>query len=495
MALDTSYSWTPASNLTQWNWNGTQSGVGTAFVAPSGTTINPALAIGQRIALANPHRQVRIVRIARSGRHIAGWLPNAASNPSSGDGFDVWAAIAGNMPSAMTAAGVSEVDLVMWWQGESDVSLSLQSQYPANFEQAEARFRGESWCGDGTPFMLFGITESYAGSLKDSFRSFNYILEGLVRASPGRRMFVRSGAIDAADWPDGLHMGGAGHEKLGYQAYNAWRGISTTPGVRTKLTSNATFYVRTDGNDGNDGTANTAARAFATLQGAYNWILRNIDAAGYAITIAVADGTYSQSFSMLSRVVGAASIFILGNTSSPSSVALAFTAGYSAFTIANNVECVISGVTISNSGSVGQGVLVTGGGRLTISTGVVFGSCTNRSHIEALSNAIISANANYTITGGAQNHLLIGSGSSLTYSNRTITITGSPNFSGAFINLLQTGLCVLFNTTWSGAIGTGTRFSISGGSVLDTFNQSQVGANTHPLPGTGTSQTSGAQYL
>ncbi|UHD45346.1 DUF2793 domain-containing protein [Aureimonas altamirensis] len=63
--------------------------------------------------------------------------------------------------------------------------------------------------------------------------------------------------------------------------------------LRRLLREDLTVWVRPDGNDNNDGGANSAARAFATIQGAWNYIAGRFDAGGQTITIALgAPGIY-----------------------------------------------------------------------------------------------------------------------------------------------------------------------------------------------------------
>lgn len=58
------------------------------------------------------------------------------------------------------------------------------------------------------------------------------------------------------------------------------------------LDSDTTLYVRIDGSNSNDGLTNTSGGAFATPQGAMEYISRKIDQRGYAINLQMGDGTY-----------------------------------------------------------------------------------------------------------------------------------------------------------------------------------------------------------
>ena len=71
--------------------------------------------------------------------------------------------------------------------------------------------------------------------------------------------------------------------------------VAITGGVgRERLTSNRTYYVRTDGSNSNDGLTNTSGGAFLTIQYAIDVVSSILDiASDVTVTIKVADGTYT----------------------------------------------------------------------------------------------------------------------------------------------------------------------------------------------------------
>ena len=70
---------------------------------------------------------------------------------------------------------------------------------------------------------------------------------------------------------------------------SSWRALV----LRQVLRTNMTLWVRPDGNDSNDGGANTPSRAFATIQGAWDYISTRFDTGGQTTTIALGvPGTY-----------------------------------------------------------------------------------------------------------------------------------------------------------------------------------------------------------
>ena len=107
-------------------------------------------------------------------------------------------------------------------------------------------------------------------------------------------------------------------------------GAAAAAASLTKLTSDTTYYVRTDGNDANDGLTNTAGGAFATIAKAMAH-MHEIDANGYAVTIQIGDGTWS-TFSLAGgtrciipitkRPINVSSFKIYGNRTTPANCVL-----------------------------------------------------------------------------------------------------------------------------------------------------------------------------
>jgi hypothetical protein len=62
--------------------------------------------------------------------------------------------------------------------------------------------------------------------------------------------------------------------------------------VREQLTSNRTYYVRTDGSDSNDGLTDSSGGAFLTIQHAVD-VVSGLDHSIYKSTIYVRNGTYA----------------------------------------------------------------------------------------------------------------------------------------------------------------------------------------------------------
>ena len=267
--------------------------------------------------------------------------------------------------------------------------------------------------------------------------------------------------------------------------------------INSTLILNRTFYVRPDGNDSNDGLVNTAARAFKTVQaavnavakrtfnprvwGAYNPVTDNC-------TIQLAAGTYNETI-YLRDLFGYMGCTIKGDEATPSNVVLAGIA-----------DCLV-GIGIHSKWAI-KGVKLTAAGgslfRLSRSThltyqNVDFGTATGGYHIYLEDRAHVLATGNYTISGGAGAHILARQSSANigpVSTTRTVTLTGAPAFTNAFIYLEDASVVRATGMTFTGA-ATGKRYQAAGLSLINT----NAGGATY-LPGDVAGSTSGgSQYV
>lgn len=256
--------------------------------------------------------------------------------------------------------------------------------------------------------------------------------------------------------------------------------------VRDRLTANRTYYVRTDGSDSNNGLANTSGGAFLTIQKALS-VVSSLDMSTFNVTVQVADGTYTGVNSVTAAFLGSGTVTIQGNTGTPANVIISTTSA-NCFSAAGGGRIIISGMELRTT-TAGNGVFVNGGGSvITIGTSVRFGAIAE-AQMRADASGKIATSANYSIVGGAGQHILVANGGLVEMGGITVTLTGTPAFS-AFAFGTAMGLISMYAVTWSGS-ATGARYSASGNSVINTFGQ----ATTY-LPGSNTgSTTTGGQYL
>lgn len=264
-------------------------------------------------------------------------------------------------------------------------------------------------------------------------------------------------------------------------------------GAREMLTADRTYYVRTDGNDSNAGFSNTAGGAFKTIQRAYDVIAATLDLGGFTVTVQVADGTYAPPSGTNALLVsqpwtGGGSVKIQGNASTPASVLLSTTNADAIATAAP----LPGPLTIKNlklqTAAAGNGISHRAAGTILIGS-LVFGAAANAHCFTGAPGAFIRAISGYTITGGAIQHSVATSTSSMFMSGIVVTLTGTP----AFTTFAQASGCSVADwsgTSFSGG-ATGARYIVLINGVIYTG-----GAGPNFFPGsTAGSTASGGQYL
>lgn len=252
--------------------------------------------------------------------------------------------------------------------------------------------------------------------------------------------------------------------------------------VRERLSANRTYYVRTDGNDANTGLSNSAGGAFATIQRAFN-VAGDIDAGSNSITVQLGNNGVYAGAALSSPLLGANPISVVGSAGSPSSYFIS-SAGIP-LSANNGARLNFSGVRLISSASSG---LYSGNGAIITANGAFeMGAC-SFAQMYAESGIII-VGANYSIVGGAYVHWYSSTGKIVSY-QRTVTLAGTPAFSGAFAWASMVGVLFVPLCTFTGA-ATGSRYIADGNGVVQTN-----GAGATYLPGNaaGTTNT-GGQYV
>lgn len=258
----------------------------------------------------------------------------------------------------------------------------------------------------------------------------------------------------------------------------------STQARREVLTANRTYFVSTTGNDSNSGL--TALLPFLTPNKAMSVISGTLDLAGFTVTIQFADGTYADKSFIAQPYVGAGTVALVGNVTTPANVN---------FTISSAVNGIfnfsfvggnwtIHGFKLSSSlgAGNGNGLYVAGNLGLVTFGNMNFGALAGGFHITAIYGGHIENDAAYTISGGAAYHLYSADNSILhTTASATITITGTPAFSTAFMTSHGSGAIIgTVEGNYSGAY-TGTS------ATADDFGLIDI-ANPALLSGSGTAQ-------
>lgn len=234
------------------------------------------------------------------------------------------------------------------------------------------------------------------------------------------------------------------------------------------ITAATDFYLSPTGSDATgDGSSGAP---WATLQYAYNWIVANtVNLGGWVIRLNMANGTYTGPLNATVPPLSGP-VQILGNAANPASV-IVNVANANAIEAQFGVTLDVEHVTLQASGTSagGSGLVAAQGGTITFDD-IVFNACGN-AHIFASFGAQVRAGTKYQITGGAQQHILATSGSTVIQSpitsNVAITLTGTPAFSANFIE--SWGLAYVYapNSVFSGG-ATGARYAAHNNGVIDT---------------------------
>jgi len=272
--------------------------------------------------------------------------------------------------------------------------------------------------------------------------------------------------------------------KIGFSAAPVVGVVPVALDLREKLDANRTYFVRTDGSDGNSGLANTAGGAFLTVQKAIDLVSATLDCGIYDVTIQVAAGTYGGQV-RLKSFIGSGNVIVVGDTVTPSNVV--FSAGGSTVALASN-QCIgnysLQGFRCSNA----TGAHFQFDGQCYIRfQNVDFAATTDR-HLGVSGGAILVASGNYSISGGALNHIRTGNGPSrISVSQITVTLTGTPAFSSSYAESTENGYIGAYGATFTGS-ATGKRYNaVTGGGI----NVGGGGANYFPGNAAGTSTSPG----
>lgn len=258
--------------------------------------------------------------------------------------------------------------------------------------------------------------------------------------------------------------------------------LAGSSGGRELLSANRTYYVRTDGNDSNDGLADTSGGAFLTIGKALSSIAA-IDLNGYVATAKIGDGT--RTTALILPILTGGSAILEGNTTTPANCILSTTSA-DAVTCRGAAGWTLKGFKITTTTS-GIGVAVTEFCRLKIQN-IDFGACAT-AHMYTDSGGSIYATGNYSITGSCPIHAYITASGGFLASTITVTLTGTPAFSNAFVVCSSVASVTAYSITYSGS-ATGKRYDTTLNSVINTFGG---GASYFPGNASGTTAT-GGQY-
>jgi hypothetical protein len=254
-------------------------------------------------------------------------------------------------------------------------------------------------------------------------------------------------------------------------------------GRSTILTTDMTLYVRTAGSNSNDGL--TPTTAFATVQYAVDYAFTHLQLNGFILTIDVGGGTFSGATNIVAPMVGqrgSGGLLIMGagkgsTTLSSQAPVFHFAAGGAG--ILTNMRMTSTGGT-----AWGDGSLIMAHNSQVLAFDIDFGAATSlgggsfgdQIH-SSISSSVQLGNVDkdyfYNISGGGRCFAAAYAGSVITIWNAKFTLTGTPAYSGAFIQSSGSASVQCFlvapgtGTAFSGA-ATGPHYWVDGASTIRT---------------------------
>ncbi|WP_193176004.1 DUF2793 domain-containing protein [Oricola nitratireducens] len=247
-------------------------------------------------------------------------------------------------------------------------------------------------------------------------------------------------------------------------------------GAAELLAAGRTYYVRAGGSDGNDGLA--AGTAFATI-GAATDAAAALLSGPFDVTIDVGAGTWAEDVT-LPNMLGSGTCTLIGAGSASTTIRKVTLAPKSVWTI--GAFRLDGGTTLLFADSHALAI---------IDAGLEFGAATDQIWVGPHATLQATANGDYTISGGAARHWRVESQGVLNLYGRTITLSGTPDFSSQFAYAVNGSKVICGAATFSGA-ATGARYFVGNQAGIFTNN-----AGTDYLPGDAagtTATTSGGIY-
>lgn len=254
------------------------------------------------------------------------------------------------------------------------------------------------------------------------------------------------------------------------------------PNLRDKLTVSRTYHVRSDGNDSNSGLVDSAGGAFLTIQKAVD-VASALDLGSSNVIIQVGGGTFTGA--TLRTFSGAGTITIQGDTSNPSSRIISAPGGNCFFSSGVTGTYAIRGLQLSGN----VGLNLNNYSRVLVGN-VIFGTMSAYG-IYCNAGAVASIDAAITISGSSVWFVYAsGLGVCNIFSGVTVTLTGTPAFSGGFANCDRLSALLAYGVTFSGS-ATGPRYQVVHNSLIFTN-----GGGASYLPGNSAgSAATGGQYV
>ena len=269
-----------------------------------------------------------------------------------------------------------------------------------------------------------------------------------------------------------------------YAAISHTHAAGDIPATRELLTASRTYYIRTDGNDSNNGLANTSGGAFLTPQKAVD-VAAQLDSSIYNVTIQLADGTYTGGITA-KQMGGFGGITIQGNSGTPANVLLSLSGSQvGLLSDSNGTTYYLKDIKITGNiaGTTGLWAIRS----KVLYSNIIFNG--NLIDVNIDVNSYVQCIGAYTISASCGRHWYLAAGGRLTCNLQAITLTGTPAWTTAFIDVTLGASAIIYNNTYTGA-ATGKRANVDMNGAVQSYGT--VTLNT-VLPGNaiGTTATGG----
>ena len=178
---------------------------------------------------------------------------------------------------------------------------------------------------------------------------------------------------------------------------------------------------------------------------------------------------------------------IVGDTTTPTNCVISTTSAH-CVTVSNAACLSIKGFRLQTT-TAGSCINASSYGSVTLTGNMNSHTCASF-HLLANGGTVTSVGGNsYTITGNAAAHLYsAGTGSKLAVTSNTVTLTGTRTFSIAFAQAETLSVILSYYSTFSGGTVTGTRYSVTTNSIINTGGG---GASHYPGSAAGSTGSGG----
>jgi hypothetical protein len=135
--------------------------------------------------------------------------------------------IENSVPSMLAAAGKSTIDILIWWQGESDAGFN--TRYVSEFNFVMSYLGAKPWWGANTKILICG-TNNTANSGYPYLDAFNATLASLTSGYSNRYFCNSAALMDPSGWSDVFHPTALGFATVGDLLFNIYAPpVASTP--------------------------------------------------------------------------------------------------------------------------------------------------------------------------------------------------------------------------------------------------------------------------